>query len=127
MNKSDITSTIVARTGLTVKKGKQALEAMLKAIKQALKEDRYVDLGQLGRLRTVRLSRRRRITRGLKYVGTSISVYSKHTKTVKLKSKLDLSKDPLPTIVYPAPARPMDITRPCAIAYPTWRRRNTRG
>jgi nucleoid DNA-binding protein len=130
MNKAEITATIVARTGLSAKRGKDALEAMLKLMKKALKEDRSIDLGQLGRLRTVRLSRRRRITRGLKNVGTSISVYSKHAKTVKLKSKLDLSKEPLRTIVHPPPANPKAIVflrMPCAIAYPRWRKRNSRG
>jgi nucleoid DNA-binding protein len=127
MNKADIAATIAARTGFSAKEGKEALETVLKAIKHALKEDRSIDLGQLGRLRTVRLSRRRRITRGLKNVGTSISAYSKHAKTVKLKSKLDLSKDPLPTIVHPVPAKPRYIKRPCAIAYPTWRRHIARG
>jgi nucleoid DNA-binding protein len=127
MNKADITREIVRRTGLSAKKGEEALEAVLKAIKRALKEDRSIDLGQLGKLRTAKLSRRRRITRGLRNVGTSISAYSTHAKTVKLKSKLDVSKDPLPTIVHPAVDKPRYIKRPCAIAYPTLRRRNTRG
>jgi nucleoid DNA-binding protein len=127
MNKADITAAIVGRTGLSTKKSKEALEGLLKAIKQALKEDHPIDLGQLGKMRTARLSSRRRITRGLKNVGTSISEYSKHAKTVKLKSKLDLSNDPQPTIVLSAPAKPRYIKRPCAIAYPTLRRRNTRG
>jgi nucleoid DNA-binding protein len=127
MNKAGITASIVARTGLTSKKAKAALEATLKAMKQGLKEDHSFDLGELGKLRTVKLIRGRRISRGLRNVGTSIFDYSKHAKTVKLKSKLDLSKDPLPTIVHPAPAKPIYIKRPCAIAYPRWRRRNTRG
>lgn len=65
--------------------------------------------------------------RGLKNVATSFFGYSKHAQTVKLKSKLDLSNDPLPTIVHPAPAKPVYSKRPCAIAYPRWRRRNARG
>lgn len=128
MNKRDITSTITDRTGLTTKKAKEALEALLNAMKQGLKEDRSIDLGRLGKLRTAKLSRRGRVIRGLKNVGTSFFDYSKHGKTVKLKSKLDLSNDPLPTIVHPAPAKPepvVFIKRPCAIAYPKWRRRNT--
>jgi nucleoid DNA-binding protein len=130
MNKAGITAAIVASTGLTKAKAKDALEALRKAMKQGLKEDRSIDLGRLGKLRTVKLSRRRRISRGLKNVGTSLFDYSKHAKTVKLKSKLDLSKDPLPTIVHAAPAKPepvVFIRRPCAIAYPRWRRRNKRG
>jgi nucleoid DNA-binding protein len=130
MNKAGITAAIVARTGLTSKKAKAALEATLKAMKQGLKEGRSVDLGRLGELRTVKLSRGRRISRGLRNVGTSIFDYSKYGKTVKLKSKLDLSKDPLPTIVHPAPPKPESVVflkRPCAIAYPRWRKRNTRG
>jgi nucleoid DNA-binding protein len=130
MNKADITAAIVASTNLTTAKAKVAAEAVLEAMKQGLKEDRSVDLGRLGKLRTVKLIRGRRITRGLRNVGTSIFDYSKHAKTVKLKSKLDLSKNPLPTIVHPAPAKPkpvLFIKRPCAIAYPRWRRRHTRG
>jgi nucleoid DNA-binding protein len=127
MNKADITAAIVGGTGVTKKKAKEALEATLKAMKQGLKEDRSIDLGRLGKLRTVKLSRRRRISRGLKNVGTSLFDYSKHAKTVKLKSKLDLSKDPLPSIVHPAPAKPVFIKRSWAIAYPSWRKRNTRG
>jgi nucleoid DNA-binding protein len=130
MNKAGITASIVARTGLNTKKAKAALEAILNAMKQGLKEDRSFDLGRLGELRTVKLSRGRRISRGLRNVGTSIFDYSKYGKTVKLKSKLDLSKDPLPTIVHPAPPKPESVVflkRPCAIAYPRWRKRNTRG
>jgi nucleoid DNA-binding protein len=124
MNKRDITSTIADRTGLTTEKARETLEALLKAMKQGLKEGRSIDLGRLGKLRTAKLTRRRRISRGLKNVGTSLFDYSKHAKTVKLKSKLDLSNDPQPTIVHPAPAKPVYIKRPCAIAYPRWRRRS---
>jgi nucleoid DNA-binding protein len=130
MNKADITAAIVAKTGLTTKKAKEAVEAILKAVKQGLKEDCPVDMGRLGKLKTVKLNRGRRISRGLKNVGTSIFDYSEHAKTVRLKSRLDLSKDPLPTIVHPALAKPepaVVIRRPCAIAYPRWRKRNTRG
>jgi nucleoid DNA-binding protein len=130
MNKRDITGTIVDRTGLTSKKAEKALEAILKAMKQGLKEDRSIDLGRLGKLRTAKLSRRGRVIGGLKNVARCFFDYSKHAKTVKLKSKLDLSWDPQPTIVHPAPAKAAPIVfikRPCAIAYPRWRRRNTRG
>jgi nucleoid DNA-binding protein len=129
MNKADITAAIVGGTGLSAKNAKAALEATLNAMKQGLEENRSIDLGRLGKLRTVKLTRGRRISRGLRNVGTSIFDYSKHAKTVKLKSKLDLSKDPLPTIVHSAPAKPKPIVfikRPCAIAYPRWRRRNAR-
>src|ERR1039457_3141066 len=124
MNKAGITAAIVASTNLPTAKAKVAAEAVLEAMKQGLKEDRSVDLGRLGKLRTVKLIRGRRITRGLRNVGTSIFDYSKHAKTVKLKSKLDLSKNPLPTIVHPAPPKPepvVFIRKPCAIAYPRWR------
>jgi nucleoid DNA-binding protein len=129
MNKRDITGTITDRTGLTTKKAKEAVEAVLKAMKQGLKEDRSIDLGRLGKLRTAKLTRRGRVVGGLKNVGRCFFHYSKHAKTVKLKSKLDLSNDPLPTIVHPPPAKPepvVFIKRPCAVAYPRWRRRNTR-
>jgi nucleoid DNA-binding protein len=124
MNKADITAAIVARTGVSAKKAKEALEAILKAMKQGLKEDRSIDLGRLGKLRTVKLNRGRRISRGLKNVVATFCDYSKHAKTVKLKSKLDLSKDPLPTIAHPVPPKPAYIKRPCAIADPHWRRRS---
>jgi len=130
MNKADITAAIVGGTGLSAKNAKAALEATLNAMKQGLEENRSIDLGRLGKLRTVKLTRGRRISRGLRNVGTSVFDYSKHAKTVKLKSKIDLSKDPLPTIVHPAPPKPepvVFIRKPCAIAYPRWRRRNTRG
>jgi nucleoid DNA-binding protein len=130
MNKADITGTIADRTGLTTKKAKEALEVLLNVMKQGLKEDRAIDLGRLGKLRTAKLSRRGRVIGGLKNVGRCFFDYSKHAKTVKLKSKLDLSIDPLPTIVHPAPAKPepvVFIKRPCAIAFPRWRSRNTRG
>jgi nucleoid DNA-binding protein len=130
MNKAEITEVIVARTSLTKKKAKEAVEGTFEAMKNGLKEDGSVDLGRLGKLRTAKLSRGRRISTGLKNVGTSLCDYSKHAKTVKLKSKLDLSRDPLPTIVHPAPPKPEPVKfvkRPCAIAYPKWRRRNTRG
>jgi len=125
MNKRDITRAMTDRTGLTTKKAREALEAILKAMKQGLKEGRSIDLGGLGKLKTAKLSRHRRISRGLRNVGTSLFEYSKHDKTVKLKTKLDLSWDPQPTIVHPPPAKPIYIKRPCAIAYPRWRGRNT--
>ena len=124
MNKADITAAIVSKTGVSTKKAKEALEAILKAMKQGLKEDRSIDLGRLGKLRTVKLKRGRRISRGLKNVVATFCDYSKHAKTVKLKSKLDLSWDPQPTIVHPVPAKPVFVKRPCAIAYPRWRRRS---
>ena len=127
MNKASLTAAITAGTGLTTKKAKAALEATLKAMKQGLKDDRSIDLGRLGKLRTAKLDRGRRVSRGLRNVGASVFDYSKHAKTVKLKSKLDLSKDPLPTIVHPVPAKPRYIKKLCAIAYPRWRRRTTRG
>ena len=130
MTKADITATIVATTGITIKKANEALEAALNAIRTALKDDLSVDLGRLGKLKTSGLSKRRRVSRGLNNVAPSVFPYSKHAKTVKLKSKLDLSKDPLPTIVHPAPPKPEPVVflkKPCAIAYPRWRRRNTRG
>jgi nucleoid DNA-binding protein len=127
MNKAHLTAAIVAKTGLPTKMAKAALEAALKAMKQGLKEGHSIELGKLGKLRTVKLSRGRRISRGLKNVCTSLFDYSKHAKTVKLKSKLDLSKNTLPTIVHAVSAQPEYIKRPCAIAYPRWRRRNTRG
>jgi nucleoid DNA-binding protein len=127
MTKAGITAAIVARTGISTKKASKALDTALDALRVALKADRIVDLGRLGKLKTVKLSSRRRITKGLNNLVPSIYPYSRHDKTVKLKSKLDLSKDPLPTIVHPVPAEPEYIKRPCAIAYPRWRRRNTRG
>ena len=105
MNKARITATIADRTGLTMTKAKEAVEATFQAMKNSLREGHSIDLGQLGKLRTVKLSRGRRIFRGLKNVGTSLCDYSKHAKTVKLKSKLDLSRDPQPTIVHPPPAK----------------------
>jgi nucleoid DNA-binding protein len=69
MNKRDITRTIVDRTGVTTKKAKEAVEAVLKAAKQGLKEDRSIDLGRLGKLRTAKLTRRGRVIGGLKNVG----------------------------------------------------------
>ena len=129
MNKADITGTIADRTGLTTKKAKEALEVLLNVMKQGLKEDRSIDLGRLGKLRTAKLSRRWRVIGGLKNVGRCFFDYSKHAKTVKLKSRLDLSNDPLPTIVHPAPAKPepvVFIKRPCATAYPRWRGRYAR-
>jgi nucleoid DNA-binding protein len=130
MTKADITATIVARTGISTKKASKALDTALNAIKRGLKDDLIIDLGRLGKLKTAKLSGRRRITKGLNNLVPSIYPYSRYAKTVKLKSKLDLSNDPLPTIVHPVPAEPEPVVfnkRPCAIAYPKWRRRNTRG
>src|SRR5271156_2621243 len=81
MNKADITGTIVDRTGLSTKKAKEAVEAFLKAMKQGLKEDRSIDLGRLGKLRTAKLSRRGRVIGGLKNVARGFFDYSKHAKT----------------------------------------------
>jgi hypothetical protein len=90
-------------------------------MKNSLREGHSIDLEQLGKLRTVKLSRRRRVSRVLKNVGTSVFDYSKHAQTVKLNSRHDLSYEPLPTIVHPAPPKPKFTKRPCAIAYPRWR------
>jgi len=117
---------VADRICLTTKKAEKALEAILKAMEQGLKEDRSIDLGRLGKLRTAKLSHRGRVIGGLKNVGRCFFDDSKHAKTVKLKSKLDLSNDPQPTIVHRAPAKLEPVVfmkRPCAIAYPRWRRR----
>src|SRR6266849_7820056 len=119
MTKAGITATIVARTGISTKKVRKALDTALDALRVALEADRTVDLGRLGKLKTAKLSSRRRITKGLKNVVPSIFPYSRYAKTVRLKSKLDLSKDPLPTIVHPVPAEPEPVMfskRPCAVA-----------
>lgn len=130
MTKAEITATISARTGIPPRKAREALETVLKAIKRGLKDDLIIDLGRLGKLKTTKLTRGRRISRGLKNVAASIYPYSRYAKTVRLVKSMDLSKDPLPTIVHPAPAKPEPVVFskwPCAIAYPRWRRRNTRG
>jgi nucleoid DNA-binding protein len=129
MTKADLTAAIVDRTGLTAKKSKEALEATLNTIKQGLQDDLIIELGRLGKLKTTKLTRGRRISRGLRNVAPSIFPYSRHAKTVKLKSKLDLSKNPLPTIVHPVPAEPAPVVfikRSCAVAYPRWKRLSTR-
>lgn len=127
MNKGDITGTIADKTGLTTKKAKEAVEAILKAMKQGLKAGRSIDLGRLGKLRTAKLSRRGRVIRGLKNVGTSFLDYSKHAKTVKLSpSSISLTIRYLRLFIQ-RQAKPVYIKRPCAIAYPRWRRRTTRG
>ena len=125
MNKARITATVSDTLGLTMTKAKEAVEATFQVMKNSLREGHSIDLGQLGTLRTAKLSRRRRVSRGLKNVGTSVFDYSKHAKTVKLNSKHDLSYEPLPTIVHPVPPKPVYIKRPCAIALPRWRKRNT--
>jgi nucleoid DNA-binding protein len=130
VTKADLTAIIVAKTGLSARKSKEALETTLDAIKRGLKDDVIIDLGQLGKLKTTKLTRGRRVSRGLRNVSPSIFPYSNHAKTVKLKSKLDLSKNPLPTIVHPVLAEltpVLFIKRTCAVAYPKWRKRNTRG
>ncbi len=130
MTKAAITAAIVARTGLTARKSKKALEATLNTIKQGLKDDLIIDMGRLGKLKSTKLTRGRRISRGLRNVTPSIFPYSRHAETVTLKSKLDLSKTPLATIVHPVPAEPAPVVfikRACAVAYPKWRKRNTRG
>lgn len=125
MNKAGITANIADRLGLTMTKAEKAVEVTFQAMKNGLREGHSIDLDQLGKLRTVKLSRRRRVSTGLKNVGTSVFDYSKHAKTVKLKSKLDLSRDPQPTIVHPRPVKPVYIKRPCAVALPRWRKRST--
>ena len=125
MNKAGIAANIADRLGLTMTKAKEAVEATFQAMKNGLREGHSIDLGQLGKLRTVQLSRRRRVSRGLKNVGTSVFDYSKRAKTVKLNSKHDLSYEPLPTIVHPPPAKPVYFKRPCTVAFPRWRRSKT--
>jgi nucleoid DNA-binding protein len=125
MNKAGITAKIADTLGLTMTKAKEAVEATFQAMKNILREGHSIDLGQLGTLRAVKLSRHRRVSRGLKNVGTSVFEYSKHAKTVKLNSKHDLSYEPLPAIVHPPPAKPVYFKSPCAVAFPRWRRSKT--
>jgi len=125
MNKARITANIADQVGLTMTKAKEAVEATFQAMKNSLREGHSIDLGQLGKLKTAKLSRRRRVSKGLKNVGTSVFDYSKHAKTVKLNSKHDLSYEPLPTIVHPPPAKPVYFKRPCAVAFTRWRKRNS--
>jgi len=123
-NKKAIVAAVVHKTGVKPAEAKRALETILESMKLALASGRDVDLGkELGKLIVVTRKPVRRINRNLKNRRATIeNVHKKHPKTVRLVSRKDLSKNPLPTIVH-EPEKASAYRRSFATAMPRWRAR----
>lgn len=122
-----IAAKISEKTGLSRNRSRKALKSVLYRIQVALGDGKEVDMGKLGKLKTVTRKPTRRINRNLNGIATIENVYKKHPKTVRLLGGKDLSEDPQPTIVHKAPKPEVEIPArrrvQVAFAFPSWRRR----
>jgi nucleoid DNA-binding protein len=136
MSKKILAEALVKKVGYTKYRTEKLVDTFVSLVKRGLGDGKSVELGRLGVLETVTRKPIRKITR-LKHVGPTISTINKQKKTVKLRSKLDLSTDeekitnkaaisaiPLPDKDCEAPSAP--LRRSCAVASVSWRGRARR-
>ena len=92
MSKQILVQVLENREGYTTSHAKKCVSAVLQAIKKALGEGKDVEMGDLGILTVVQRQPRARITSNLKHVcPTIVRLHEQHPKSVKLRSKLDLT------------------------------------
>jgi len=133
MPKKILAQALVEKAGYSRSRAEKLVDTVLGLIKRGLGDGKSVDLGRLGMLETVTRKQRRKIVR-LKHVGRTVVTENKQQKSVKLRSKLDLSTEeeqiankagisaiPLPDKDYQAPIT--QLRRPSAVASVRWRGR----
>jgi nucleoid DNA-binding protein len=92
MSKQILAQVLENIEGYSSSKAKKCVSAVFQAIRKALGEGKDVEMGDLGVLTVVQRRPRGRITRNLKHVcPTVIHLHERHPKSVKLRSKLDLT------------------------------------
>lgn len=91
MPKQLIVNRLVNYEGYSQAKAKKMVNAVIEIWKHALSAGKDVEIEGLGTLSVVRRRQRRRIERNLPNLGPTIITVNRHTKTVKLRSRRDLS------------------------------------
>ena len=91
MPKQLIIETLVNYEGYTQAKAKTLVDAFIHVVRDALVAGKNIELEGIGTLTVVCRKQRRRINRNLRNVAPTIETCPKQIKTVKLRSKLDLS------------------------------------
>jgi nucleoid DNA-binding protein len=133
MSKKILAEALVKKTGYSKYRAEKLVDTFVWLVKRGLGDGKSVELGRLGVLETVTRKPGRKIVR-LKHVGPTVITVNKQKKSVKLRSKLDLSTEeekiankaaisaiPLPDKECQAPIAP--LRRPCAVASVSWRGR----
>jgi len=133
MPKKILAQALVKKTGCSKYRAEKLVDTVIGLVKRGLGDGKSVDLGRLGVLETVTREPTRKIVR-LKHVVPTIITVNKQRKTVKLRSKLDLSTEeeqiankvaisaiPLPDKDCEAPIVP--LRRSSAVASVGWRGR----
>jgi nucleoid DNA-binding protein len=91
MPKQLLVNRLVNYQGYTHSKAKSVVNAFIQAVKGALVSGKNVELEGIGTLAVVGRPQKRRIERNLKHQVVSIRTVPRQAKTVKLRSRLDLS------------------------------------
>ena|SRR5882672_9089311 len=91
MSKQLLIRNLVNYQGHSGAKAKKIVDAVINIWKQALSGGKDVEIEGLGTLTVVQRCPRRRIEKNLKNVGPTILTINRQPKTVKLRSRRDLS------------------------------------
>jgi nucleoid DNA-binding protein len=133
MSKKLLAQRLVEKAGYSTYRAEKLVDTVIGLVKRGLGDGKSVELGRLGVLETVTRKPKRKIVR-LKHVGPTIVTVNQQQKSVKLRSKLDLSTEeeqiankaaisaiPLPDKDCQAPIVP--LRRSSAVASVSWRGR----
>jgi nucleoid DNA-binding protein len=91
MSKKLLINNLVNYEGYSQAKAKKIVNAVIEIWKQSLSAGKDVEIEGLGTLSVVRRRQRRRIERNLRNVRPTILTVNRQPKTVKLRSRRDLS------------------------------------
>jgi nucleoid DNA-binding protein len=91
MSKQLLINNLVNYEGYSQAKAKKIVNAVIEVWKQSLSAGKDVEIDGLGTLSVVRRRQRRRIERNLRNVRPTILTVNRQPKTVKLRSRKDLT------------------------------------
>ncbi len=90
-NKQTLIDRLVLYEGYTNPKALQIVNTVFDAMKRALREGRPIEIEGLGKLVVFTHKQKRRVERNLKNQVDSLRTVPRKPKTVKLRSRIDLS------------------------------------
>jgi nucleoid DNA-binding protein len=93
MPKKILAQALVENAGYSRYRAGKLVDIVIGLLKRGLGDGKSVELGRLGLLEVVTRESSRKITRNLKHVGPTIITVNKQRKSIKLRSKLDLSTE----------------------------------
>jgi hypothetical protein len=133
MPKKILAEALVRKAGYSKYRAEKLVDTVIWLVKRGLGDGKSVELGRLGVLETVTREPTRKIVR-LNHVVPTVITVNKQKKSVKLRSKLDLSTEEeqianraaisacqLPDEDHET--MPVQVRRPCAVASVSWRGR----